>query len=130
MERIHPVQAMLDGMSAQLQKERSTTQMTLGKMIAALEAMVTDKQVQRLAHLHSYRGYYSDLAFELRDGTMSAQELTGLCRAAMFRVYQGYKGGDYLMGENTPMWISDYGSTGLKLMGFAADGSLETQADD
>lgn len=130
MEKIHPIQAMVDGMSAAWQKERSATQMTLGKMISALEAMITDKQVQRLGHLHSYRGYYSDLAFEVKPGTMNAQDLTGLCREAMGKVYEGYKGGDYMMGESTPMWIAEYGCCGDKLMGFAPDGSLLTQADD
>lgn len=46
--------------------ERSETQMTLGGMISALEAMPDNTKVTGLDSPHSYRGYYSDLAFELK----------------------------------------------------------------
>lgn len=58
------IQALIDGMNAQGQRERAETQMTLGKIIAALEAMPEGAEVANLNGGHSYRGYYSDLAFE------------------------------------------------------------------
>ena len=61
---IHPLQAMLNGMSAQWQRERAETQMTLGKMIDILETMDANTQIDGIDHPHSYRGYYDDLAFE------------------------------------------------------------------
>ena len=40
-----------------------------------------------------------------------------------------YKGGDFVMGALTPMWVAHYGCTGKKLMALNADGTIET-ADD
>lgn len=121
----------LDGMSAQWQRERAETQMTLGKLIEALEAMPADAQVVNLRDAHSYRGYYCDLAFGLSDDdTRPATELLVECKAAMGRVFVGYKGGDFVMGALTPMWVAHYGCTGKKLMALNADGTIETADDD
>ena len=124
------IQAMIDGMSAQWQRERAETQMTLGKLIAALEAMPEGAEVANLRDAHSYRGYYSDLAFELSDDTRPAVELLSECRAAMGQVFCGYKGGDFVMGALTPMWVAHYGCTGKKLMALNSDGTIETADDD
>lgn len=125
------LQALVDGMSAQWQRERAETQMTLGKLIAALEAMPSDAEVTNLNGPHSYRGYYSDLAFQRGEGTRPAAELLAECKAAMGQVFEGYKGGDYVMGALTPLWISTYGhSSGTKIMAVHAGGEVETAQDD
>ena len=126
------IQAFLDGMSSRWQKERAESQMTLGKMIDALAAMPPDAKVSALSGAHSYRGYYSDLAFEPGNPgqTRKASELLADCRSAMGEVFEGYKGGEYQMGRNTPVWVSHYGDTGLKLMGFNPDGTLATAEDE
>lgn len=124
------LQALVDGMSAQWQRERAETQMTLGKLIAALEAMPADAQVANLRDAHSYRGYYSDLAFERSDDTRPAAELLAECKAAMGQVFEGYKGGDYVMGALTPLWISTYGrSSGTKIMAVHAGGEVEIEQE-
>lgn len=125
------MQALVDGMSAQWQRERAATQLTLGALIAALEAMPADAQVANLRNPDSYRGYYSDLYFERADGTRPAAELLAECTAAMGQVFTGYKGGDYVMGALTPLWISTYGhSSGTKIMAVKAGGEVETSQDD
>lgn len=124
------MQALFDGMAAQWQRERAETQMTLGKLIAALEAMPEGAEVANLRDAHSYRGYYSDLAFEQNDGMRPATELLAECKAAMGRVFCGYKGGDFVMGELTPVWLAYYGCCGLKLMALHAGGEIETAEDD
>lgn len=124
------LQALVDGMSAQWQRERAETQMTLGKLIAALEAMPKGAEVANLNRAHSYRGYYIDLAFERDEGARPAADLLKECKAAMGRVFCGYKGGDYVMGELTPVWLASYGCCGLKLMALHADGEVETAEDD
>lgn len=125
------LQALVDGMSAQWQRERAETQMTLGKLIAALEAMPSDAEVTNLNSPHSYRGYYSDLAFERGEGTRPAAELLAECKAAMGQVFEGYKGGDYVMGALTPLWVSEYGhSSGEKLMAVMRGGGIETAQDE
>ena len=90
-------QAMIDGMNAQWQRERAQTQVTLGKLIAALEAMPEGSTVVNLTEPHSYRGYYDDLAFELHTGNRLASELLADCKNAMGKVFEGYKGGDFVM---------------------------------
>lgn len=124
------LQALVDGMSAQWQRERAETQITLGKLIEALEAMPPDAQVANLDNEHSYRGYYEDLAFERLDGTRTASELLADCKAAMGRVFQGYKGGDFVMGALTPVWVANYGRGGAKLMAIYAGGEVETAEDE
>ena len=125
------LQALVDGMSAQWQRERAATQLTLGALIVALEKMPADAQVANLHDPDSYRGYYSDLYFERHDGTRPAAELLAECKAAMGQVFTGYKGGDYVMGALTPLWISTYGhSSGTKIMAVHAGGQVETAEDD
>lgn len=124
------LKAIMDGWSADMQRQRAKTQMTLGKLIAALEAMPGNAEVANLRRAHSYRGYYDDLAFERDAGTRPAVDLLTECRAAMGRLFCGYKGGDFLMGEWTPVWIAEYGCSGLKLMSLDADGNVKTAVDD
>lgn len=124
------LQEMFDAMSAAWMRERAETQMTLGKLIAALEAMQADADIAGLVDPHSYRGYYSDLAFVPVEGVVKAGELLQSCKAAMGREFIGYKGGEFLMGENTPVWVAHYGSCGLRLMAINSDGSLETEEEE
>jgi hypothetical protein len=116
-ESIHPFQAMVDGMGAAWQKERAKDQMTLGEFIALLETLPPEKEVIGLGELMSYRGYYCDLAFE-PDDRMPVGDLLDMCRGAMGKTFMGYTGGDFMMGESTPLWVAHYGiSSGDKLMG-------------
>lgn len=120
---------VLDMMSELWRKERSQTQMTLGKLIEALEAMPEEAMVANLYHPHSYRGYYEDLAFERRDGITPAADFLNDCRYVIGCTYTGYKGGEYTMDEDTPVWVAEYGCCGRKLMGIHDDGRLD-MADD
>lgn len=108
---MHPLQAMIDGMRAAWQKERAKSQLTLGRMIALLDVLEPERLVHGLGELDSYRGYYDDLAFEPTDQRETVAALKARCQAAMGKVFKGYKGGDYMMGESTPLWVSPYGSS-------------------
>lgn len=124
------IQALMDGLSAQWQRERAETQMTLGKLISALEAMPEGAEVANLNSAHSYRGYYSDLALEQGEGTRRAADLLAECKTAMRQVFCGYKGGDYVMGALTPVWVANYGCCGQKLMALHVGGETEVSEDD
>lgn len=125
------IQAFVDGLSAQWQRERGTTQMTLGELISALEKLQPGAEVTGLNRPHSYRGYYEDLAFEPTDGKVSAASLLDDCRGVMGKILVGYKGGNFVMGELTPVWCSTYGtSSGLRLMAMLADGTIEMAAEE
>ena len=75
----------------------------------------------------SYRGYYCDLSFEPAETQQGAAELLAICEGCMGRVFQGYKGGDYVMGELTPLWFAAYGESGDRLMGLNTDNELVSQ---
>lgn len=97
--------------------------MRLGQFIAELRDQQLDKQV-RIAPFDlvpvafsSYRGYYEDLALSYQvDGDMSAAELLALCREALGKTFQGWKGGNYKMYEYTRLWISNRGRVSNRLV--------------
>lgn len=128
---MNPLQAMFDGASHVWQRERAATQMTLGKLIKALEAMPPGSTVSRIERPHSFRRYYMDLAFEPGVGMMPVDEAIKLCRGAMGKVFFGYKGGDYLMGESTPVWIAEHGSSvGERIIVLDVNGTFWTTKED
>lgn len=123
---MNQLQVMMDEMSAEWQRQRSATQMTLGKLITRLETLSPETMIG-LSEPHSYRGYYSDLAFE--PAKSSIKDALVFCRSALGKVFEGYKGGDFQMGENTPVWVAHYGSCGQKIMSIQDDGTLELAED-
>lgn len=98
----------------------SAQPVSLGRLIELLEAAKSDDTVQYdfcglyPDTLNSYRGYYDHLALGHSE---SAGELTKVgmllteLRSAVGRVYEGYKGGNYRMSLETPMWVADWGSS-------------------
>ena len=124
------IHALVDGLSAQWQRDRANTQMTLGKMIEALEAMPADATVAYLYDADSYRGYYCDIAFALGPGVRMAKDLLAECKDAMGRVFEGYKGGEFVMGTLTPVWVANYGLCGVRLIALHAGGRMETAEED
>lgn len=129
LPNIH-IQTLFDKMNKHMQRERAESQMTLGKLITVLEAMPTDSMVANLCCPHSYRGYYDDLAFECEKGKRPSVELLKECKETVGKLFSGYKGGDYVMNQSTPIWIAGYGECGLKLMALYKGGRFDTQEDD
>lgn len=123
-------QYLIDVLSDAWQRERAQTQMTLGKMVLALKNMPPDALVDTITHPHSYRGYYRDLAFERRDGKITSLAALELCQSAMGKVFEGYKGGEYMMGESTPVWIATRGTTGQRIMQIREDGTFEIAREE
>lgn len=116
------MQNLIDGKSAEWQRERSATQLTLGGLITTLESMLPSELVPDLHSPHSYRGYYDDLAFKLSGEKRTVSALLAECRQCMGRVFTGYKGGDFMMGAITPLWVSEYGeASGMRLMAITPD---------
>ena len=35
-----------------------------------------------------------------------------MLKLAIGEVFEGYKGGDYTMSKNTPVWVANYGNSG------------------
>lgn len=114
-----------------------TRPMTLGDMIDALEQNLNDRSKAARVVFdfpfffpsgdHSYRGYYSDLAFTpmrpehplpgARKQPPTGEEfLTELKLIAGDNpggtgfTYTGYKGGEYTMSRSTPVWVAEQGT--------------------
>ena len=120
----HLIQGLLDHLSAGWQEERAATQMTLGALIELLKVLDPFRMVTGLGKPDSYRGYYSDLAFEPSTEDITVAELLRVCQEyCMGQCFQGYKGGDFWMTGNTPLWVASYGTQGPRLMG------LDTRVD-
>jgi len=86
--------------------------MTLGELIEFLEARDPERAVPvGFAKPHSYRGYYSELAFEpAKDVTVGS--MLSCARDSLGHTFTGYKGGEYKMGEYTDVYLANYGDTG------------------
>ena len=109
------------------QDARREYHLTLGRLIDKLEKldpwMLVDFDWNGRAPTapNSYRGYYSDLAF----GWVSAndpfaftvEKLLRHCRNALTYPFSGYKGGEYLMDKDTPLWVAQWGETGRAIVG-------------
>jgi len=102
--------------------------MSLGEVIDALRKAEPGADVQfdfcytapSLA-VHSYRGWYNHLAigWEAPDGPKHngsywprASDLLAKLEAANGAEFEGYKGGDYTMTSETPVWVANRRDTG------------------
>lgn len=82
-----------------------TEHLTLGEVITALSAHDPDKRVKvGFRHPHSWRGDYSELAFEIAEN-ITVREMLDEAQWAVGRTFQGWKGGDYPMREGTFVWL-------------------------
>ena len=104
-------------------------QMTLGEFIRALQRQPQDEVVKYdFVHfgpttLASYRGYYEQLALgyeecgrvHRRDERYEYPTVAALiahCEDALGKTFHGWKGGEYVMHEGTPLWVANSGETG------------------
>lgn len=124
------MQKLIDAMSETGRRERSRYHLTLGGAIKAMDGLPAEMLVEfdrggAPDGAHSYRGYYSDLAFETTGAPITVAGFLNQCRAALGRTFEGYKGGDFAMKDDTPLWCAAYGCTGLAIMGpVMGDGKL------
>lgn len=62
----------------------------------------------------SYRGYYDHLALGYGEGQMTVAQLLSNLREALVpgKTYEGWKGGEYQMSRETPVWVANPGESG------------------
>ncbi len=57
----------------------------------------------------SYRGYYDDMYVEREEyddqKTETVKEFRERLQLAIGQTFEGYKGGDYMMNKDTPVWF-------------------------
>ena len=114
------VRRLFDAMSEMGRATRSDYHLTLGGLIKQLESLPPGLPVkfdwngEYPFQEMSYRGYYSDLAFDWRESPITdVTRLLSLSQDALDSTYEGYKGGDFVMDKATPLWAAPYGDTGL-----------------
>lgn len=121
------MQNIIDMMSDAAKTEREKYHVKLGDLISFLAEH--HEKIVRVPFLgtsvkspDSYRGYYSDLALSPSKEPITAKELHGLLSLILNTNLTGYKGGEYMMDRNTPLWISNYGQAdGLAVVSVDVD---------
>lgn len=89
--------------------------MILQELIECLERLDPNKTIPRgFNKPHSYRGDYSQLAFEPAKN-ITIGEMLNCAKEAHGTTYEGYKGGKYKMEDYTDVYIAEYGCTGEEL---------------
>lgn len=97
---------------------RKPGQLTIRQLISELERCSTDKPVYAafdgssiispLGDVDSYRGYYEQLAIE-PGGPARCEALADILIESLDKTFYGYKGGEFSMFDDTPVWVSEYG---------------------
>lgn len=110
-----------DMLSSLMREARKPYHVSLGTLRLLAENNPTTLFVLKddgrgIANPHSYRGYYEDLAFAPAYGETNGAQLAHLCGQALRFEFEGYKGGMFSYDENTPLWIANWGETGVALV--------------
>lgn len=90
---------------------------TLGELISTLKRKNLDASVKFdfggfvPDGIDSYRGYYEQLAIGYKPGKekVSIADLIKLCEDANGETFAGWKGGEYTMDDDTPVWVANRG---------------------
>lgn len=86
--------------------------MTLDELIVALAKADRDLVVAHgFGSPHSYRGDYSEVAFEPAEN-VTVGSMLDYARSADGKTFTGYKGGEFTMGGWTDCYLAEYGDTG------------------
>lgn len=124
------IQKLMDAMNESRRLSRSGYHLTLSGLIDALRLAPADMLVrtdagQGVGDADSYRGYYSDLALDPVQEAGTVAALLKTASAALGTTFNGYKGGDFVMGPDTPLWVAPYGCCGPAIVGYEiADGAM------
>lgn len=135
------IQDFLDAESERRRQEtlKDSPQLTLGEVTIHLEnvaepekPVVFDDDSYRPTTVGSWRGKYDELAIRFEENdeenqTETSQFLREL-KEADGSEFRGYKGGEYKMSNNTPVWIANRGNqNGFESLNQGVVGVTETE---
>lgn len=95
--------------------------MTLGDLISTLKRKEPETDVGFdfvyfvPNGIHSYRGYYDQLALgyvHAAKQEINVAKLIAILEDANGKTFTGYKGGDYTMDSRTPVWVANHNEAG------------------
>lgn len=110
-------------------KQDNYHQMTIDDVLETLYYLRDDLGVVEVCRVNaeggSYRGYYHEFYLQKSSSSVSINKLiTFFNTEVLGEWFEGYKGGEYIMGYDTQVFIASYGCTGSALVGFRVDGNL------
>lgn len=118
------LQTMLDNAVAVQRSNRMKTsvQLTLGELILKLEIVknknlpvIYDVKKYFPTDIDSWRGSYCELALDYTDNEETAmllvKDLIRKLKKTVGKTFTGYKGGDFIMGRQTPVWVANYSTS-------------------
>lgn len=110
-------QKMIDSMNKMTEMSRSKYHLTLGDLIEVIGKVPPGTPIKfddgsNPGEFDSYRGYYSDLSIQPQSQSVTSDELLASASAALGETFTGYKGGDFTMHKDTPLWKAAYGCCG------------------
>lgn len=110
------IQKLVDSMNLVCKQQRTEVMNTIGKLLLTLKNEEKETVVIGVSSKgDSYRGYYTD--FALYPGNTTVEELQVYLEDSILgKTFEGYKGGDYVMDEDTPIWCADYGNCGKPIV--------------
>jgi hypothetical protein len=109
------IQSLLDAISEANRNTRKDYHVSLGELITALGKVDPEAEIN-FGNPHSYRGYYADLALEPLDKPITVCLLIQDLNHVLDRELTGYKGGEFTMSADTPVWVAHYGCTGKAML--------------
>lgn len=95
--------------------------MLLGELVLKLENIADQTKAIRFDFddmipdgLDSWRGIYAELSLHYsKEPRTSVADVLSWCKEAIGKTFEGYKGGDFVMGKQTPIWVANYGESGV-----------------
>lgn len=107
----------------------ASKQLTLGEIITKIEHLIShmdddvdlneravrfDFEYVRPAFFDSWRGIYKELAlgFSIDGEDVTINKFLAMCKECLGKEFTGYKGGDFTMHKNSPVWVANYGNSG------------------
>lgn len=123
----HPLQEQIDRTiaSARAAEFASRDQMSLGQLIDALKnvrasndkediTVCFDFEYSRPTDFSSWRGVYAEIAigFAFDGDETTLDDLIVRAERSIGKTFGGYKGGDFTMTRDTPVWVANYGNSG------------------
>lgn len=104
--------------------------LSIKEAIEKLKRVEPKTLIRGLGGLDSYRGYYEHLAFEPDNSIKFPKEIINELEKAIGETFTGYKGGEFIMSEDTLLFVSKYGeSSGYNLTDIKEDGSYTIEVE-
>lgn len=106
--------------------------LSIGQLIRACQSQPADNYIFFSfgafvpVRVGAYRGVYSDLAVEYdMNSNPTVHQFKYMLEKALGQTFEGYKGGEFVITEDTPVWAANYGrSPQCGIIGLTTDGAF------